>query len=255
MFDLIREDIRTVKERDPAATSNISILVNYPGLHAVWAHRIEHSIWLRGHKGFSRFMSQVTRFFTGVEIHPGATIGRRFFIDHGMGVVVGETTIIGDDVTVYQGVTLGGTGKETGKRHPTIGNCVVIGVGSSVLGNITVGDCAMVGGGAVVIDDVPPDSTVVGIPGHVVARGGKRVDTIDLHHENLPDPIVDMMRRMQHRIERLESRLVADERAGGVVASDLQPGPECPPECSCSDAEVCVAEEELPPVTEVTSGI
>ncbi len=253
MFDLIREDIRTVKERDPAATSNISILVNYPGLHAVWAHRIEHWIWLRGHKGFSRFMSQITRFFTGVEIHPGATIGRRFFIDHGMGVVVGETTIIGDDVTVYQGVTLGGTGKETGKRHPTIGNCVVIGVGSSVLGNITVGDCAMVGGGAVVIDDVPPDSTVVGIPGHVVSRGGKRVDTIDLHHENLPDPIVEMLRRMQHRIERLESRLVADEKAGGVASSGQQAGPECPPECSCSDADVCVVEEGLPPASEVTS--
>lgn len=244
MFNRIRQDIQAVKDRDPAATSTLSILINYPGLQAVWAHRIEHWLWLRGRRGLARFSSQMTRFFTGIEIHPGATIGDRFFIDHGMGVVIGETTIIGNDVTVYQGVTLGGTGKETGKRHPTIGNCVVVGVGSSVLGNITVGDDSMVGGGAVVIDDVPPNATVVGIPGHVVSRGGKRVDTIDLHHENLPDPLVEMIRRMQRRIERLEARLEADEVAGAVAGGGVET-PECPPDCSCAEAESCAVEEVL----------
>ena len=208
MFRRIHDDIQAVKDRDPAATSAASVLVNYPGLHAIWAHRVTHWLWSHGRRGFSRWLSEVARFFTGVEIHPGATIGDRFFIDHGMGVVIGETSIIGDDVTIYQGVTPGGTGKETGKRHPTLENCVVVGVGAAVLGNITVGHGSKVGGGAVVIDDVPPNCTVVGVPGRVVMRGGSRVDAIDLHHEDLPDPVVEMFRCLQRRMDRLEHKLV-----------------------------------------------
>lgn len=211
MFARIREDISAVKERDPAATSTASVLLNYPGLHAIWTHRLTHPLHKRGHRFLARLMSQIARFFTGVEIHPGATIGPRFFIDHGMGVVIGETTIIGEDVTLYQGVTLGGTGKETGKRHPTIEDCVVVGVGATVLGNITVGRGSKVGGGAVVVHDVPPNCTVVGIPGRVVVREGRRLETIDLHHEDLPDPVIEMFRCMQRRIDRLEARLSRDE--------------------------------------------
>jgi serine O-acetyltransferase len=204
MLDRLREDIRSVKDRDPAATSTISVLANYPGLHALWAHRINHWFWSHGRRGFARWGSENARFLTGIEIHPGATIGRRFFIDHGMGVVIGETTVIGDDVTLYQGVTLGGTGKEHGKRHPTLQDCVVVGVGATVLGNITIGHGSKVGGGAVVVRDVPPHCTVVGVPGRVVRQEGSRVDTIDLHHEDLPDPVVEMFRALQRRIERIE---------------------------------------------------
>jgi len=216
MFDRMREDIGCVKDRDPAATSAMSVLLNYPGLHAVWAHRITNWLWVRGRKGFSRWLSQVVRFFTGIEIHPGAEIGKRFFIDHGMGVVIGETTVIGDDVTLYQGVTLGGTGKETGKRHPTLEDCVVVGVGAAVLGNITVGHGSKVGGGAVVIDEVPPNCTVVGVPGRVVMRGGSRVDAIDLHHEVLPDPVVEMFRCLQRRMDRIEQRAVVTEQTAEI---------------------------------------
>jgi serine O-acetyltransferase len=211
VFDRMREDISAVKERDPAATSTLSVLINYPGLHSIWAHRINHWLWVHGRHGLARFGSQCARFFTGIEIHPGAQIGRRFFIDHGMGVVIGETTIIKDDVSLYQGVTLGGTGKETGKRHPTLEEFVVVGVGAAVLGDITIGRCSRVGGGAVVIDNVPPNSTVVGIPGRVVVSHGARVETVDLHHENLPDPVVEMFRSLQRRIDRLEARLGRDE--------------------------------------------
>jgi serine O-acetyltransferase len=210
----MRADIRAVKERDPACTSTVSALLNYPGLHAIWAHRFNH--WLHGRRlvVLARFSSQVARFFTGVEIHPGATIGNRFFIDHGMGVVIGETTVIGEDVTLYQGVTLGGTGKERGKRHPTIEDRVVVGVGATVLGDITIGEDSKVGGGAVVVHDVPPNCTVVGIPGRVVVREGEKVEAIDLHHEELPDPVVEMFRTLQRRIDRLESGL---DRAQGVA--------------------------------------
>jgi serine O-acetyltransferase len=230
MFRRVREDIECVKERDPAATSTASVLFNYPGLHAIWAHRSTKWLWEHHHHGFARWLSEVARFFTGVEIHPGATIGARFFIDHGMGVVIGETTIVGDDVTIYQGVTLGGTGKETGKRHPTLENCVVVGVGAAVLGNITVGHGSKVGGGAVVIDDVPPNCTVVGVPGRVVMRAGSRVDAIDLHHEDLPDPVVEMFRCLQRRMDRLEQRVapsndpVAGAKSDAKTAeSDSQP--------------------------------
>jgi serine O-acetyltransferase len=206
MFRRVREDIRCVKERDPAATSTASVFFNYPGVHAIWAHRVTHWLWTHHRYGFARWLSQVARFFTGVEIHPGATLGDRFFIDHGMGVVIGETTIVGDDVTIYQGATLGGTGKETGKRHPTLEDCVVVGVGAAVLGNITIGRGSKVGGGAVVIDNVPPNCTVVGVPGRVVMRAGSRVEAIDLHHEDLPDPVVEMFRCLQRRMDRLEQR-------------------------------------------------
>ncbi len=211
IFDRIAEDIRTVKERDPAATSTLSVLLNYPGLHAIWWHRINHWLWTHGRKGFSRWLSQQIRFLTGIEIHPGATIGRRFFIDHGMGVVIGETSIIGEDVTVYQGVTLGGTGKERGKRHPTLNDCVVVGVGAAVLGDITIGRGSRVGGGAVVVRDVPPNCTVVGIPGRVIVREGERLETVDLHHEDLPDPVIEMFQCLQRRLDRLDARLAEDE--------------------------------------------
>ncbi len=209
MFRRIGSDIQAVKERDPAAMSTLSVLLNYPGVHAIWWHRLNHWLWVHGRCGIARFLSQQARFFTGIEIHPAAQIGDRFFIDHGMGVVIGETTVIGDDVTLYQGVTLGGTGKETGKRHPTLEDCVVVGVGAAVLGNITIGRGSRVGGGAVVVNDVPPNCTVVGIPGRVVVREGSKVDAIDLHHEDLPDPVVEMFRCMQRNIDRLEQR-VAD---------------------------------------------
>lgn len=211
MFDRLRKDIQAVKERDPAATSTLSVLLNYPGLKAVRAHRRHHWLHTHGHPFLARLLSQWARHRTGIEIHPGATIGERFFIDHGMGVVIGETTVIGDDVTIYQGVTLGGTGKETGKRHPTLEDCVVVGVGATILGNITIGHGTKVGGGAVVVSEVPANCTVVGVPGRIVVREGQRVDAVDLHHEDLPDPVVEMFRCMQRRIDRLEARLAADE--------------------------------------------
>jgi len=213
MLSRMADDIRAVKERDPAATSTVSVLINYPGLHALWSHRLNHWLWRHGRTVISRLGSQIARWFTGIEIHPGATIGDRFFIDHGMGVVIGETTIIGNDVTLYQGVTLGGTGKESGKRHPTLEDCVVVGVGAAVLGDITVGRGSKVGGGAVVIQDVPPNCTVVGVPGRVVVRSGERVEAIDLHHEDLPDPVVEMFRCLQRRMDRLERRAAEVEDA------------------------------------------
>jgi serine O-acetyltransferase len=194
----------------------------------VWWHRITHRLQRSGHTWLARYISQRVRRSTGIEIHPGAVIGDRFFIDHGMGVVIGETTVIGDDVTLYQGVTLGGTGKEHGKRHPTIEDFAVVGVGATVLGNIIIGRGSRVGAGAVVIADVPSSCTVVGIPGRVVVREGQRVDVVDLHHEDLPDPVVEMYRSLTRRIDRLEARLNRDEDAsaeagrpafGGVLAS------------------------------------
>jgi len=233
MLRRISADIRAVKERDPAATSTFSVLLNYPGLHALWWHRVDHWLWGHGRTVIARFGSQIARWFTGIEIHPGATIGDRFFIDHGMGVVIGETTIIGNDVTLYQGVTLGGTGKESGKRHPTLDDCVVVGVGAAVLGNITIGRGSKVGGGAVVIDDVPPNCTVVGVPGRVVVRSGERVEAVDLHHEDLPDPVVEMFRCLQRRVDRLEKQTAAARdvaaEASGEFAEDAVDEPvACP---------------------------
>jgi len=211
MIARIRDDISAVRERDPACTSTWSALTNYPGLWAVWWHRVTHRMHRANLVWLARFTSQIVRWWTGIEIHPGATIGDRFFIDHGMGVVIGETSIIGNDVTLYQGVTLGGTGKERGKRHPTVEDRVVVGVGATVLGNITIGRSSRVGAGAVVIQDVPPNCTVVGVPGRVVVREGRRVEAIDLHHEDLPDPVIEMYRALQRRMDGLEMRLARDE--------------------------------------------
>ncbi len=208
MFKHLREDIQTVFERDPAAKSWHEVLLCYPGVHALIGHRLTH--WLYLHHCFllARVLSQINRFFTGIEIHPGAKIGRRFFIDHGSGVIIGETTEIGDDVTLYQGVTLGGTGKEKGKRHPTIGNRVMISAGAKILGSITIGDYAKVGAGAVVLRDVPPKATVVGVPGRVVVQDGVRVTPgVDLAHNQIPDPVAKMIEGLQQKVNELEKRI------------------------------------------------
>lgn len=213
IFTIIKEDIEAVQDRDPAAQSKFVIWLTYPGLHARWSHVVEHWLWNHGLKSLARISSQFTRFMTGVEIHPAAVIGRRFFIDHAMGVIIGETTIIGDDCTLYQGVTLGGTGKETGKRHPTLGNNVLVGVGAAVLGNVTIGDNSKVGGGAVVVKDIPENCTVVGIPGHIVIRDGERVKDekkdAAAHKENLPDPMAERLAQLAGRVEELEAKLAA----------------------------------------------
>jgi serine O-acetyltransferase len=201
----IREDIQSVLERDPAATSKFSVLLNYPGLHAVWMHHLNHWLWRRGHRLLARCLSQLTRFRTGIEIHPAATIGRRLFIDHGMGVVIGETAIVGDDVTLYHGVTLGGTSLVKKKRHPTLGNGVVIGNTSSVLGDIVVGDNSRVGAGSVVLRDVPPNSTVVGVPAHIVYRDGKRVLITD--PREIKDPLSDALIALSKDVSDLRGRL------------------------------------------------
>ena len=213
MFSAIKEQIDTIFREDPAAKSVIEILFCYPGFHAVLLHRLAHRLYTAGFPVVGRIISQLGRSLTGIEIHPGARIGRRFFIDHGMGVVIGETAEIGDDVLLYQGVTLGGTGKEKGKRHPTIGNHVVIGTGAKVLGNIRIGDHVKIGAGSVVVHPVPDHSTVVGIPGHVVRRGGVEVNA-ELEHGNLPDPESQAIEELAKRVEELESqvRALVEER-------------------------------------------
>jgi len=212
MFGTIREQIDTVFRRDPAARSVIEIALCYPGFHAVLFHRIAHRIYRAGWFTLARMVSQFSRTFTGIEIHPGARIGRRFFIDHGMGVVIGETAEIGDDVLLYQGVTLGGTGKDTGKRHPTLGNGVVIGTGAKVLGNIRIGDHSKVGAGSVVVRPVPDHSTVVGIPGRVVRDLDANYDPLE--HGTLPDPQGQLIDELARRIAELEATVKAlrDER-------------------------------------------
>jgi serine O-acetyltransferase len=211
MFKTLKEEIQVVFERDPAARSVWEIIFCYPGFHAVVNHRIAH--WFYRHRMFlvARLISHLSRFFTGIEIHPGAKIGRNFFIDHGMGVVIGETAEVGDNVTIYQGVTLGGTGKEKGKRHPTIGNNVVISAGAKVLGSFSVGDNVKIGGGSVMLKSVPEGCTVVGVPGRIVIRDGAKVTDgkmeVDLEHHLLPDPIADTLMTMQSRIDQLERRL------------------------------------------------
>ena len=201
----MREDIAAVKERDPAARSTLEIMLLYSGLHALWGYRFHHWLWIHGWQFPARALSQLARLITGIEIHPGAQIGRRFFIDHGMGVVIGETTSVGDDVTLYQGVTLGGTGKESGKRHPTIGNNVVVGAGAKVLGNITVGENCRIGSGSVVLRDVPDNSTVVGVPAHVVFREGKRVVIIDPKQIN--DPLSEALAAVATEVKALKAEV------------------------------------------------
>ncbi len=198
-------EIRAAQEKDPAAKSFLEVLLLYHGLHALVSYRIAHLLYKLHFFFLGRLVSQVSRFMTGIEIHPGAKIGKRFFIDHGMGVVIGETAVIGDDVLLYQGVTLGGTGLMKGKRHPTIGNNVVIGTGAKVLGNITIGDNSYIGANAVVIKDVPPNSTVVGVPGRITKQDGKKID-ISLDHIHTLDPIMQSMEELQKRIEKLENK-------------------------------------------------
>lgn len=205
MFKTMRSDIQAVFNNDPAARSAWEVFLTYSGLHALWMHRIAHWLYRKRRFTIARFIAQLSRFFTGIEIHPGAKIGHRFFIDHGMGVVIGETCEIGDDVVIYQGVTLGGTGKEQGKRHPTIGNNVVIASGVKVLGSFKVGDNSLIGANAVVLKEVPPNSTVVGIPGRIVKQDGVRLDKLD--HGNMPDPMIDICRNLQQQISDLEQTL------------------------------------------------
>ncbi len=202
-----KEDIETVFREDPAARSKMEIVLCYSGLHAIWMYRFTHLLWKKGLKIEARIISQISRFLTGIEIHPGATIGRRFFIDHGMGVVIGETTEIGDDVLLYQGVVLGGVSLEKHKRHPTLGNKVVVGSGAILLGPIVVGDEARVGAGSVVIGDVPEGATVVGVPGRVIIeREPKHVSGVALDHNKLPDPVIEVLHRLEQRIEELEKK-------------------------------------------------
>ncbi len=198
-------EIKAAQKKDPAAKSFLEVLLLYQGLHALISHSIAHFLYSARLYFLARLISQFSRHFTGIEIHPGARIGKRFFIDHGMGVIIGETSIIGDDVLLYQGVTLGGTGLQKGKRHPTIGNNVVVGAGAKVLGNITIGDNSYIGANAVVINDVPPNSPVVGVPGRITKQDGKKMD-VDLDHINILDPIMQNIEELEKRIEKLEKK-------------------------------------------------
>lgn len=216
MLRTFRTDIRSVFDNDPAARSMLEVVFTYSGLHALWAHRIAHALFRRRLFSLARLISQISRFFTGIEIHPGAVIGQRFFIDHGMGVVIGETCEIGDDVVIYQGVTLGGTGKEKGKRHPTIESNVVIGSGAKVLGSFIVGANSRIGANAVVLKEVPPNSTVVGNPGRIVKRDGVRIGKLD--HGELPDPVIDVCSQMQAEINALKDEIGQLKKEGGVKA-------------------------------------
>lgn len=202
----IKEDIKVIYEKDPAATNIVEVIFCYPGLQALLSHRIAHKLAYWGIPFIPRFISYVTRIITGIEIHPKAQIGNRFFIDHGEGVVIGETTIIGDDVLIYQQVTLGGTGNEHGKRHPTIGNGVIIGAGAKVLGNITIGDNTRIGAGSVVVDNVPEHCTVVGIPGRIVQQKFMNPDGI-LMHNRIPDPVKCEINRLKYEIQELKDKL------------------------------------------------
>src|ERR1700684_1110249 len=205
MFAVIKDQFEPILREDPAAKSRLEIVLCYPGFHAVLMHRLAHRLYEADIPILPRFISQVSRFLTGIEIHPGAQIGKRFFVDHGMGVVIGETAIIGDNVLLYQGTTLGGTGKETGKRHPTLGNNVVVGAGAKILGNITIGDNSYIGANAVVIKNVPPNSTVVGIPGRITKQDGQKIDK-DLDHMHVNDPVMENMFKLLGRIKTLEKK-------------------------------------------------
>ena len=227
-FRLMGEDIAAVLKHDPAARSRLEVVLLYSGLHAIWWYRVYHGLWKHGWFFLARALSQVSRFLSGVEIHPGATLGRRFFIDHGMGVVIGETAEVGDDVTIYQGVTLGGTSLDPGKRHPTIGDRVVIGGGAKILGNITIGENCRIGAGSVVLRDVPANSTVVGVPGHIIFRNGKRVVITDPKQIN--DPLSEALaavatevKILREQVSRLEGREhVESESLDAAIEMDFQ---------------------------------
>ncbi|MBI2158570.1 MAG: serine O-acetyltransferase [Candidatus Rokubacteria bacterium] len=221
MFDAVRRDIRAVLERDPAARSRLEVLCCYPGVHALAFHRLAHAIWGRGFTTLARFISHVARFLTGIEIHPAAKLGPGLFIDHGMGVVIGETAEIGENVTLLQGVTLGGTSLRREKRHPTLGNDVVVGAGAKIIGGFTIGDGSRIGAGSVVVREVPPNCVVVGVPGRITYRDGQRVGgEIDLNQTDLPDPVskaieqlVDRIRSLEADLETLHKRMEEEERA------------------------------------------
>ena len=215
LLSLIREDVTNVMDHDPAARSRLEVLLCYAGLHAVWFYRINHWLWNHGLFLVARWLSEVARWLTGIEIHPGSKIGRRLFIDHGMGVVIGETSIVGDDVTLYQGVTLGGTGKEHGKRHPTLEDNVVVGGGAKILGNIIVGKNCRIGAGSVVLRNVPDNSTVVGVPGHIVFREGKRVVITDPKQIN--DPLSEALASVAGEVNKLRERVQRLEGAEDIT--------------------------------------
>jgi len=216
MFKRLREDIQTVFAKDPAARSMAEVICCYPGLHALWFHRLAHFLWQHKLRLLARLLSHISRFLTGIEIHPGARVGRRFFIDHGAGVVIGETAEIGDDVLLYQGVVLGGTTSQKKKRHPTIGNNVVIGAGAIALGAVTIDDGARIGSGSVVVKSVPPGATVVGIPGKIVKD--HRRPFMELEHGKLPDPVAEVIRLVLKEQDKLEERLRKLESSSGIVA-------------------------------------
>ena len=220
MFDRLRDDIRTVMQRDPAARSSLEVLLCYPGVHALAFHRVAHRLWRGGWSTGARWVSHVSRFLTGIEIHPAARLGRGLFIDHGMGVVIGETAETGDNVTLLQGVTLGGTSLKKEKRHPTLGNNVTVGAGAKILGGFTIGDNSRIGAGSVVVREVPPNCVVVGVPGRVTYKDGQRVDGIDLNQTDLPDPVtkaleqlVDRIRTLEAEVETLRKTVDKEERA------------------------------------------
>jgi serine O-acetyltransferase len=220
MFNIIREDIQSVLDRDPAARNTLEVLFCYPGLHAIWAHRLSHRLWRSGLKLFARWLSQIMRGITGIEIHPGATVGRNLFIDHGMGVVIGETAEVGDHVTIYHGVTLGGASLHKTKRHPTVEEHVVIGAGAKVLGAITIGAHSRIGANAVVVKSTPPNSVVVGVPGQVVVReqpSPTENEKADLEHGRLPDTITETLTALIAHVESLEKRV----NGGGVYGPAL----------------------------------
>jgi serine O-acetyltransferase len=207
LFSRLREDIACIRERDPAARSTWEVLTCYPGLHALFLHGWAHACWLAGFRWLGRFISHLARFLTGIEIHPGAKIGRRVFIDHGMGVVIGETAEIGENVTLLQGVTLGGTSLRREKRHPTLGDNVVVGAGAKIIGAFTIGENSRIGAGSVVVREVPPNSVVVGVPGRVTYKDGQRVGGIDLNQTDLPDPVMKALEQLVERIRTLEAEL------------------------------------------------
>lgn len=232
MFGRLRKEIEVIFTKDPAARSVLEIVLCYAGFHAILAHRVAHWLWRHRLGTLARFISNISRMWTGIEIHPGAKIGERFFIDHGTGVVIGETTEIGDDVLLYQGVTLGGTGKEKGKRHPTLLNNIVVGTGAKVLGNITIGNNVKIGANAVVLRDVPDNSTVVGVPGRVVMQNGVRVPppAADLDHGRLPDPVAEALQSMQQQIEQLQREVEALRGSGreALAEGESQAAPATP---------------------------
>lgn len=218
----IRDEVAAVMERDPAAKSCFEVMLCYPGLHALWTHRLSHWLWIRGLRVLARFISELSRFWTGIDIHPGARIGRRFFIDHGCGVVIGETSIVGDDVTLYQGVTLGGTGKEQGQRHPTLRSRVIVGAGAKILGNIVIGQNCRIGAGSVVLSDIPENSTVVGVPGRIVYRNGKRIVIND--PQQVGDPLAEKIASLENAVRDLQgemARMRAENPAAPETESSL----------------------------------